>query len=314
MIRSMNVLHLVERSLRLSRQHTVLWKLGLLALLAELVTSSVLSGPVVPTAEPSAEETAKATQLAAQIETWIIAHTELIIAVSLVSAAVLAVMLYISIRAKIGAIAASASAEDGKPMPTTRQALQAARGFMWRLLGFYLVFGLIVGLMMSAVSSLMAAIYPELLEGNSLVGWTIVALLFLISIVVVGYATFITKMTERAVVLERLPVLSAVTAAHRLLRDQTRRAVRIVLIDFGLQIAFLLFLTALVIIGVGLAGLVGLLLAAILPQTVMAAVVGAAVVLAVIGFTLLAGWFAAVMIIFWTLAYRSLRVIASAPK
>lgn len=298
----MNFGAIIERALKLTRQHTVLWKLGLLALFTEGVTGGFISGPPLPTPPPSPEEAQKSAEFTARAEAWINANVELAVAFVVLAIFVLIILWYISLRAKAGMMKAVATIEDGGASPSFRQTFASGRDSIWRLIGLYLAFGIAVAVVIGVPMAFVATAVEK--QGEQAI-WIAFIALIPVFIVFAAYAAFVTKMAERAVVLGQMRVFAALKHAHHLLRHRLGQAAIALLIDFAIQILFMLFLVAIAVIGIGLAALLGMLLLAILPKAIMAAVIGAVAVLSAIGFLLLAGWFASFTISYWTLIYRA---------
>jgi len=297
----MNFGPIIERSLKLVRSHTVLWKLGLLALFTEGITSGVVSGPPFPM-PPSANEDKTIEHFGQRASDWASANPALFgILIALVVIIVLLVW-YLSLRAKAGLILTVTDLEAGKSAPRFLEAYRRGGSVVWRLIGMYVLFGLIVSVVLAVPFAIVGSLARQVNE-TALFGFFLLALPLIV--VIAAYVSFITKMAERAVILSGQRIWAALGTAHRILFGHFGQSLLAMLIDFGLQVVFIMLVMAIVIIIVGLAAVIALLLAAILPKAILAAVAGAAAILLLAGFVLLGGWFAAFTISYWTLVYRA---------
>jgi hypothetical protein len=296
----MNFGQIVERSIRLVRSQTVLWKLGLLALFTEGATGFMISGPPLPKTNESPSTSLD--QFSVRFDNWALNHSGWLIAGCLLLATLLLVGWYVSLRAKAGLIIAVTELEEGRVVDGFRNAYRSGGASVWRLVGLYLVFGILVTGVLAVPYAVVGTLIDQLSQAAVV---TIFVFLFPFLIAVAAYTSFITKMAERAVVLEGQSIWRALRTAHHVLTHQLGRAVIALLIELAIRILFVLLIAAIVMIAFGLAALLAYLLALILPTEILGAVIGAAVILFLAGVILLGGWFAALMTSYWTLLYRA---------
>lgn len=300
----MNFGAIIERSLKLVRTHTVLWKLGLLALFTEGITSGIVSGPPFPM--PPSEEDKSVDQFVDQISIWASVNQELLYVVGGLLIVVVILIWYLSLRAKAGLILTIVDLEAGKPAPRFLEAYRLGDASAWRLMGLYLMFGLIITAILALPFALLTPIADRVTDA-ALIGFFLFSLPVIV--LIAAYVSFITKMAERAVVLSGARIWAALGTAHRILFGRLGHSAVALLIDLGLTVLFMMLLVAIIIVAVGLAALVGLALHAILPQAIMVAVIGATALLFLAGFFLLTGWFVAFTISYWTLTYQALNYL-----
>lgn len=304
----MNFGQIIERSLKLVRNHTVLWKLGLLALFTEGITGGFMSLPPTPGSSTNPAEEAEMMQLFERGMDWVRANQSL--TAFIVAFLILLVLFgwYASLRAKAGLITAVVDLESDRKPGRFLNEYRRGAPFAWKLIGLYVTFGLLLSIVLGLPSAIIAGVAASLGEGVQLG----LFLLMIPVLLVVGlYANFITKIAERAVVVGGQRVWSALGYAHQVLFGRPGHSALSALVDLGIQILFGMLILAVIVIGIGLAALLALLLSAVLPSTILAAVFGAVVLLFVAGFFLLGGWFSAFTTSYWTLVYRAINYINS---
>jgi hypothetical protein len=302
----MNFGQIIDRSLKLVRNHTVLWKLGLLALFTEGITGGFMSMPPMPGEPATPAEEAEMTRIFESVIAWVQAHQLATVGIVLATIVVIVSLWYASLRAKAGLIATVVNLETGKASGRFLDAYRVGAPYAWRLIGLYLSFGVILSIVLGLPSVVVAGVASTLNESAQ---WGLFIALIPVLFALALYVHFITKMAERSIVVDGEGVWSSLGSSHRILFARPGQAFLTVLVDLGIQILFVLMIVAIIIIGVGLAALLALLLSTILPDSILAAVVGAAAVLFLAGFFLLGGWFAAFTTSYWTLVYRAIHFI-----
>lgn len=235
---------------------------------------------------------------------WVRDHQALTVALVVAAISLIVFAWYASVRAKAGLITAVVDLEEGKTPGGFREQYRRGAPFAWRLIALYIVFGILLSTLLGLPMTVLASIAVAVGSGA---GWAVFILLIPVFALVAGYAHFIVKMAERAIVIHDERVWSALGSAHRLLFARPGQSILAVIVEVGMQIIFVLLIIAIIIIAIGLAALLALILSTILPSSILAAVIGAAVVLFVAGFFLLGGWFAAFTVSYWTLVQRTLR-------
>ncbi len=297
----MNFGAIIERSLKLVRNHTLLWKLGLLAIFTEGVTSFIFSGP--PSPMPSDSKTdQELAELTTKVSDWVAANVTLAVAGGILVVLLILAAWYVSLRAKAGLILAVDGLEQNRTAPRFPEAFRSGKVAVWRLVGLYVVFGFMVMAVLAVPFGIVAAIAEQMGE-EALFALFLLALPFIF--VIAAYVSFITKIAERSIVLDNQRIWAALGTAHRWLFRRLGNSLVALMIDIAFQILFVMLIVAVIIIAIGLAALVGLLLATILPSSIMVAVIGAVAILLTVGFLLLGGWFTAFTISYWTLIYRA---------
>lgn len=300
----MNFGQIIDRSLKLVRNNTVLWKLGLLAVFTEGLTSGFFSLPPTPGDPATPAEEAEMLRMFENAVAW--ARENQALTIFLVVSLLLVIIIgwYASIRAKAGLITTIVDLENGKAPGRFRDGYRRGGPFAWRLIGLYLTFGIMLSIILALPLAVISGVAMAMGEGGQ---WGLYIFMIPVLFIIAAYVTFITKIAERSVVIEGERIWSSLGNAHRILFSRPGQSILAVLVDFGIQIVFFLLILAIIVIAIGLAALLALLLAAVLPNSILAAVVGAAVLLFVGGFFLLGGWFASFTISYWTLVYRTLQ-------
>ncbi len=300
----MDFAKIVDRAFKLVRNHTVLWKLGLLAVFTEGISSSFIPGPPVPADSTPAAQTPDPAleRIANDMRVWVEANWSLTIAAGVILTLLVIWFWYISIRAKAGLILSAEKLEANQPAGTFKEASASGRPFTGRIIGLYLLTLLFGTVVLGGLSAVLATISQPAM----MIAFVCLLPIF---IAVVAYANFIVKIAERHIVLADTRTGAAIAFAHQVLRNRLGQSVISVLIEFGLQILFLLAIFSIIMISVGIGALLAILIASVLPKAVVVGVVGVLALILLVGFFILSGWFSAFIISYWTLVYRAFHLL-----
>ncbi len=310
----MEIGKIVNRAYKFVRNSRVLWRLGLLAILTEGFFNGLrwpfgadtvpTAPPVVPVAQSQAvpmkisEE-----QFWADATRWAEANQTLAVLLAVAILTLMVFVWYLSFRAKAGLIITASESEESKMAQSYNHLFKLGRQFAWKLFGLYLIIGVIGAGLVSLISLLDTSTQSTDIN----IAGVGKVLVFLLSVVVTFYLSFLLRISEREVVTGEARVVLAIKRSHQLLRAQFKNSLVSLAAAFGLYIVFALAVAAVAVVSIGIGALLAVFFSTFLPA---AAVKGVIILLGLLLLGLILfmiGWYSAFMATYWTYIFLKLK-------
>ncbi len=310
---------IIKRAWQITTERRFLWGLGILAVFAG---GGGLRGFSFPSASSSStNQNPDFDHFQSLAQNWMHDHAATLGIIVVVFFILLLTLLYVSLTANAGLmLSVHALEQEHQKILGFKKAYHEGRAYVWRLLGL----GLVIGLLMVLVTIALAAptialailvtitqfaIPFAVLMGLAAVGGFIVAVL---------YASLISKIAERIVVLENKRVIAALMEARRLVHQLFHDAALTwligtgvgILASLGLMIALML---CLVIVALPLIAL-GFALYYAAGQAAVVVLISFGVCVFVVLMLIAGGIYASFFSSYWTISFKALRFLQHQQK
>jgi hypothetical protein len=252
----MNFREIIEKSLKNVNKFRYFWGLGFLAMLTSC-TSSFQGYNGSPSDKEFNYES---------FTNWFSLHASLIILIAIISIAIGAVIIYLSLRAQAGQILATKKIEEGSPFKKFSEVFAGAEGYAVSFFVLGLLYFLVVlvwALMTIFLPAILMALIPNVfiyIFGGLLMAIGVVGTVLLAIGIPVSY-----MYGQRLIVLQKQKVIDAFEGGIRLVRHNLANSILALLIQFLIGIvviaviffAMFLLLCILSLFGWGIYALIG---------------------------------------------------------